>query len=107
MKGGPRWSSAGRRGRRAGRPDPCRLPGPDPGGGAAALFIDDCPDITICFTLGVYPAGSVPGGPIETCWNSWTLVCEPCNGSSIDSIQQLCNQTYPDQCGDSCIVYTG
>ncbi len=74
--------------------------------GAAALFIDSCPDITVCYTLGVVPAGSVPGGPIGTCWNGWTLICEPCNGNSIDSIQQLCNQTYPDQCGGSCIVYT-
>jgi hypothetical protein len=73
---------------------------------AAHLFVDDCPDITTCYTLGVYPAGPVPGGPIGTCWSSWLLLCQPCNGRSIDQIQQHCNQTYPDKCGGSSIVYT-
>ncbi len=76
-----------------------------PSFGAAHLFVDDCPDITTCFTFGVYPAGPVPGGPIGTCWNTWLALCQPCNRRSIDDIQQSCNQTYPDKCGGSCIVY--
>lgn len=74
--------------------------------GAASLFIDDCPDINTCYTLGLVPAGSVPGAPIGTCWNAWQLLCLPCNGNSIQFYEQLCNQTYPNQCSGSCVVYT-
>ena len=41
-----------------------------PSFGAAHLFIDDCPDLTVCYSRGLRPVtGSVPGGPIGTCWN--------------------------------------
>jgi hypothetical protein len=76
-----------------------------PSFGAAHLFIDDCPDITTCYTFGLYPAGPVPGGPIGLCWNTWLALCLPCSGQSIDEIQQSCNRKYPDTCGGSCIVY--
>jgi hypothetical protein len=71
--------------------------------GAASLFIDDCPDLTTCYTAGLVPAGPLPGGPIGACWRNFA--CVPCNGESIHDLEVLCNNTYPQQCVDICVVY--
>ena len=83
--------------------------------GTASLFIDDCPTIANCYN-GAESVGPVPGGPIGTCWKWSDVSCEPCNGNSEGYYDDLCNQTYPDDCTDigprgiletnMCTVYT-
>ena len=65
--------------------------------GAAHLFIDDCPDVTNCYSYyGIY-VGTIPGGPYGSCWSLATL-CQPdtapCGGPSIFQLVDLCNRTY-------------
>ncbi len=68
-----------------------------PSFGTASLFIDDCPTIANCYN-GVESVGPVPGGPIDTCWKWSDVSCQPCNGNSTDSYDDLCNTTYGDAC---------
>ncbi len=72
--------------------------------GAAHLFIDDCTDISACYTAGLFAAGPLPGGPIGGCWSWSDLACLPCDGRSLHDLEDLCNGTYPDQCVDICVV---
>ncbi len=74
-----------------------------PAFGEASLFIDDCPDISNCY-IGLSSVGPFPGGSIGTCWDWSQLVCLPCNGDSIDSLNQSCDNAYPDDCGGGCGV---
>ncbi len=74
-----------------------------PSFGEASLFIDDCPDISNCYA-GLSKVGPLPGGSIGTCWSWSSAQCLPCNGDSIDSLDQACNDAYPDQCEDGCGV---
>ena len=71
-----------------------------PSFGAASLFIDDCPDIVNCY-VGFGSVGPVPGSPIGTCWDWSAVSCQPCDGQSIESLNDLCNTTYPDQCDNA------
>lgn len=77
-----------------------------PSFGEASLFIDDCPDITNCYNDKLQPVGLVPGGPIGLCWVWSEVSCQPCDGQSIQSLNDLCTQTYPDSCNGDCIVLT-
>lgn len=72
----------------------------------ASLFIDDCPDISICYFTATIPMGSVPGGPIHTCWSWHTFSCLPCDGTSLKSLNALCNSTWAG-CHDVCTVIPG
>ena len=74
--------------------------------GEASLFIDDCPDITNCYNDRLQPVGLVPGGPIGLCWVWSEVSCQPCDGQSIQSLNDLCTQTYPDDCVNGCVVLT-
>ena len=71
--------------------------------GEASLFIDDCPDITNCYA-GLSQVGPFPGGPVGTCWSWSSVECLPCDGASIDALNQDCDLAYPDQCGGGCGV---
>ena len=74
-----------------------------PSFGEASLFIDDCPDISNCY-VGLSKVGPLPGGPVGTCWSWSQAQCLPCNGDSIDSLDQSCNDAYPDDCNGQCGV---
>jgi hypothetical protein len=69
-----------------------------------SLFIDDCSDLTGCYTYPDIYVGPLPGGPVGQCWSWRSWYCAPdhpdCNGPSIDHFNDLCNFTY-DACGDS------
>lgn len=77
-----------------------------PSFGEASLFIDDCPDITNCYNDKLQPVGLVPGGPIGLCWVWSEVSCQPCDGQSIQSLNDLFTQTYPNGCVNGCIVLT-
>ena len=68
-----------------------------PSFGEASLFIDDCPTIENCYA-GFKSVGPVPGAPIGTCWDWGQVSCQPCDGQSVESLADLCNQTYPTDC---------
>jgi hypothetical protein len=71
--------------------------------GTASLFIDDCPDISNCYA-GLSEVGPLPGGSVGTCWSWSSMECLPCNGESIDSLDQSCDDAYPSQCDGGCGV---
>jgi hypothetical protein len=66
--------------------------------GAAHLFIDDCPDLTITCRNGSNGAiaGSYKAG---TCWDGSRVCCFPCGG--YDGIQNTCDSMF-NKCGSSC-----
>jgi hypothetical protein len=75
--------------------------------GAAALFIDDCPDLTDCkrpWTSGAiiqHVVGPIPGGPYGQCWSwKWPVGCHPC-WTTEAYLTALCNTTYAD-CEGAC-----
>lgn len=81
--------------------------------GHASLFIDDCPDIVSC--LGEYlvipnipqsadyrRVGPMPGGSVGRCWSWRELSCLPCDGRSLEDINAICNDTYPE-CEGTCV----
>ena len=74
----------------------------------ASLFIDDCPDIVNCYS-GILPTsvGPIPGGPIGTCYSWSKAKCLPCNGTSLDTLNNLCAKTYPTTCTEYCKVIVG
>lgn len=74
--------------------------------GAAALFIDDCPDIDNCYGDYGFGAvvGPVPGGPVGTCWSWQVGGCNPCSGQGLDYYAGLCNNAYP-ACDNQCRVW--
>ena len=74
-----------------------------PSFGEASLFIDDCPDISNCY-IGLSQVGPFPGGSVGTCWSWSSAECLPCDGASIDSLNQDCDLAYPDQCNGGCGV---
>ena len=74
--------------------------------GEASLFIDDCPTIENCYDIQLKRVGPVPGGPIGLCWVWSEVSCQPCDGQSIKSLNDLCTQTYPADCVNGCIVLT-
>jgi hypothetical protein len=85
---------------------------PDPAGeefSAAQLFIDDCSDLGGCYPVGDFTAvGPIPGGPYGQCWSWGGSGCQPdnspCNGPSLAALEQMCDQTYPDDCQQDCQV---
>lgn len=72
----------------------------------ASLFIDDCPDLTMCYipaynSCACLPVGNIPGEPYGQCW-SWSKVsCQPCR--NYGDLAALCNKTY-SQCKGACLV---
>jgi len=69
--------------------------------GQAALFIDDCPDLTVCRTNKggpQYYLGPLPDGPVGQCWDWGALSCDPCNGVPRPEYDSRCHSGYPDQC---------
>lgn len=79
--------------------------------GSAALFIDDCPDVTTCTVKKynieseyneVVDVGPVPGGPYGQCWQGlFGGYCQPCHYTR-DYLSGLCNDAYHDQCHGEC-----
>ncbi|MCO5222232.1 MAG: hypothetical protein M9947_11730 [Thermomicrobiales bacterium] len=74
-----------------------------------SLFIDDCADMSNCWYIGetrAHTVGPLPGGPVETCWDSpagWG--CTPCLGKTYyDQRVAECNAAYPDECMGQCMV---
>ena len=66
----------------------------------ASLFIDDCADLTIgCRDAQCNSVGDV--GNHGMCWNWDAFECQPCDGGW-SGMAQLCNSTYPAQCGGQC-----
>ncbi len=75
--------------------------------GEASLFIDDCPDLTVCdrpFVHNELYIGPLPGGSVGLCWHWSDVDCTPCNGNSNGYYDDLCNSTYPD-CGGECAAF--
>lgn len=72
----------------------------------ASLFIDDCPDLTMCYipaynSCACLPVGNIPGEPYGQCW-SWSKVsCQPCR--TYGDLAALCNKSY-SQCKGACLV---
>lgn len=88
--------------------------------GPAALFIDDCPDVTSCYRRDmIYAAGMwqwvqvylgpIPGGPYPTCFNLIAFGCVPCKDRwTYDQLEQACDGAYNCYYGTgdgSCMVY--
>jgi hypothetical protein len=75
--------------------------------GAAALFIDDCPDVDTCMKpipLGWWSVGPIPGGPYGACWQGvFDGGCQLCHTTD-DYLKGLCNDAYPDECNGRCDV---
>ncbi len=81
--------------------------------GPAALFIDDCPNYSVCLMeswamfngkpvyIGLDTIGAIPGGPYLACFDSTTGVCAPCDATQ-EELRNLCNSTYPDPCMGEC-----
>jgi hypothetical protein len=83
--------------------------------GAAHLFIDDCPDLTMCTDFGGELLGGIPGYPngVGTCWCWIPPVCDPtcgsCGGPDRETLNEICTQSYGATCGvnepeDQCYV---
>ncbi len=75
---------------------------------SVSLFIDDCADISGCYTkpgVRYQYQGEVPGGPYGRCFDSVEWRCYPCAGVNEDRLNQLCNETYPS-CEGACITDT-
>lgn len=71
--------------------------------GRASLFIDDCPKVTIsCAVGGVLCWGNID---VPGCWNYRDVKCEPCQKDQ-GVLNQLCNDTFPDQCKGECEAST-
>jgi hypothetical protein len=86
--------------------------------GAAALFIDDCPNYTscsveVCASVVVpgdepdvycWPetVGPIPSGPYKACFTPDKLSCTPCD-TPLDKLIVLCNSAYPAACEDRCV----
>lgn len=73
-----------------------------------SLFIDDCADISGCYTkpgARYLYQGEVPGGPYGRCFDSVEWRCYPCAGVDGDRLDQLCNETYPS-CEGACTTDT-
>jgi hypothetical protein len=69
--------------------------------GPAALFIDDCPDITACLRSSNFIAW-IPGGPYGQCWQGlFQGGCQPC-WHTRDELDALCNSTFADRCDGRC-----
>jgi hypothetical protein len=75
---------------------------------SVSLFIDDCADISGCYTkpgVRYQYQGEVPGGPYGRCFDSVEWRCYPCAGVDEARLDQLCNDTYPS-CEGNCITDT-
>ncbi len=76
--------------------------------GPAALFIDDCPDLTACMYKSPnglkYWIGDIPGGPYGQCWQGmFQGGCEPCwEWETWEYLAGLCNDAYPSLCHEAC-----
>jgi hypothetical protein len=75
---------------------------------SVSLFIDDCADISGCYTkpgARYQYQGEVPGGPYGRCFDPVEWRCYPCAGVDGDRLDQLCNDTYPS-CEGACTTDT-
>jgi hypothetical protein len=67
--------------------------------GHTSLFIDDCPDVTQCWSADHGIVGPFPGAPIPMCWRGG-IVCDTCDGGKGRGwLGSQCHEQYPDKCG--------
>jgi hypothetical protein len=70
--------------------------------GHTSLFIDDCPDVTQCWSARYGTVGPIPQSPISMCWDPFkygNVLCSPCDAAyTRESLGHLCQIQYPDKC---------